>query len=167
MYKIRLSTYEDIPALRYVEAQAGERFREIGYDRIADYDPLDAQEHALAIEDGLSFLLEHEGEPIGFLVGEWVDECLHIAELSVHPNHAGKKLSALLISAAKGACMEAGKARLSLSTFRDVPWNAPYYEKLGFEVISAGQLGPTHAEMKRAQDVVFDTTARVFMVLNV
>ncbi|MGD8327587.1 MAG: GNAT family N-acetyltransferase [Sphingomonadales bacterium] len=166
-YKLRLSTYEDIPALRYIEAQAGQRFRDVGLDKIADHNPLEAEEHALAIEEGLSFVVEADEEPVGFLVADWMDEALHIAEISVHPNHGGHRLGEVLINAAKGLCAEKGKSQLTLSTFRDVPWNAPYYTKLGFEEIDAAYLGKEHRAMKEAQDIVFDQTPRVFMNLKI
>ena len=165
-YKLRLTTYEDIPALRFIEKQAGERFRDVGLAKIADHDPLEAEEHALAIEDGTSFVIAKGEEPVGFLVADWLDEALHIAEMAVHPDHGGQRLGEILINAAKGLCVEKGRKQLSLSTFRDVPWNAPYYATLGFEDIDAAYLGKDHRAMKEAQDVVFDQTPRVFMVLR-
>jgi len=166
-YKLRLTTYEDIPALRFIEKQAGERFRDVGLAKIADHDPLEAEEHALAIEEGLSFVIIKGEEPVGFLVADWLDEALHIAEINVHPDHGGRRLSEVLINAAKGLCAEKGRKYLSLSTFRDVPWNAPYYDKLGFKEIDAAYLGKDHRAMKEAQDIVFDQTPRVFMKLVV
>lgn len=165
-YKLRLTTYEDIPALRFIEKQAGERFREVGLSKIADHDPLEAEEHALAIEDGLSFVITKDEEPVGFLVADWLDEALHIAEISVHPDHGGQRLGEILINAAKGLCAEKGRTLLTLSTFRDVPWNAPYYLKLGFEEVDPAYLGKNHRAMKEAQDIVFDQTPRIFMKLR-
>ncbi len=31
---------------------------------------------------------------------------------------------------------------MTLTTYRDVPWNAPYYARLGFEVVADEDLGP-------------------------
>ena len=31
-------------------------------------------------------------------------------------------------------------AGVTLTTFRDMPWNAPFYERLGFEVMEAASL---------------------------
>ena len=31
---------------------------------------------------------------------------------------------------------------MTLTTFRDVPWNAPYYERLGFTVVEPADQGP-------------------------
>jgi hypothetical protein len=31
---------------------------------------------------------------------------------------------------------------VTLTTFRDVPWNRPWYERLGFRVLGEDELGP-------------------------
>ena len=33
-----------------------------------------------------------------------------------------------------GIAMAEARPTLTLTTFRDVPWNAPYYERMGFVV---------------------------------
>jgi hypothetical protein len=38
--------------------------------------------------------------------------------------------------------VERNVAALTLTTFRDVPWNAPYYARLGFEVFAREHWGP-------------------------
>ena len=37
-------------------------------------------------------------------------------------------------AAAEGGAHKAGLTEITLTTFRDVPWNAPYYERLGYWV---------------------------------
>jgi hypothetical protein len=60
----------------------------------------------------------------------------------------------------------AGLAGLSLSTFREIPWNAPYYRRLGFVEVAA--LTPGIWEI-RAEHLArgLDEDARVFMVRDV
>jgi hypothetical protein len=31
---------------------------------------------------------------------------------------------------------------VTLTTFRDVPWNMPFYARLGFEIVPPEQVGP-------------------------
>jgi hypothetical protein len=40
-----------------------------------------------------------------------------------------------------------GRAAITLTTFRDVPWNAPYYERLGFTVVEPADQGPELAAL--------------------
>ena len=37
---------------------------------------------------------------------------------------------------------ERGYPGVTLSTFRDVPWNGPYYARHGFRVLAPEELGP-------------------------
>jgi len=47
-----------------------------------------------------------------------------------------------------------GFESVTLTTFRDVPWNMPFYERLGFEVV------PTPALSPALRAVVDDETRR-------
>ena len=35
-----------------------------------------------------------------------------------------------------------GRPATTLTTFRDVPWNGPYYARLGYRELDATQVGP-------------------------
>ena len=56
----------------------------------------------------------------------------HLEQLSVHPDHAGRGVGRALLSAACDWAREAGYGDLTLATYRDVPWNAPFYASEGF-----------------------------------
>ncbi len=47
-----------------------------------------------------------------------------------------------MIDAAQGYAVDHGVPSLTLTTFRAVPWNEPYYRRLGFVTLDNGQLGP-------------------------
>lgn len=36
----------------------------------------------------------------------------------------------------------AGRPATTLTTFRDVPWNGPYYRRLGYRVLAQAEIGP-------------------------
>ena len=40
---------------------------------------------------------------------------------------------------------------LTLTTFADAPWNAPYYERLGFRVLRDDELTPGLREIRRTE----------------
>ena len=53
---------------------------------------------------------------------------------------------------------------LTLSTFRSVPWNAPYYARLGFAELPAAELTPGLTEILAAETAFgLDPAERVFM----
>jgi GNAT superfamily N-acetyltransferase len=71
-----------------------------------------------------------------------VDGNLHIAQVAVHPAAAGHRLGAALIEHLARLAVADSAPRLTLTTYRDVPWNAPYYRTLGFGEIPEPELGP-------------------------
>jgi hypothetical protein len=56
---------------------------------------------------------------------------------------------------------------VTLTTFRDVPWNAPYYEQLGFSETTAAALSPAHVDIVRDEaSRGFDPAKRVAMIMR-
>jgi GNAT superfamily N-acetyltransferase len=98
--------------------------------------PIDV--HAAAWARGsLWVAVDAADAPLGFLLAEPVEKWLHLLELDVHPGAQGRGLGAALIDAAAAAAPGFGCDRLSLTTFIDIPWNAPWYRRLGFGEIAA------------------------------
>lgn len=74
-----------------------------------------------------------EGDaPAGFAVAGPLGGFFHLHELSVDPAHGRRGLGAALVATVVAAAREGGFEGVSLSTFRFVPFNAPFYERLGF-----------------------------------
>ncbi|MCC3278944.1 GNAT family N-acetyltransferase [Arthrobacter sp. zg-Y40] len=73
--------------------------------------------------------------PVGFARLEEVDGEAHLEQLSVHPDAAGAGLGRTLVKAALGWAREQGYGSMTLCTFADVPFNAPFYASCGFEVV--------------------------------
>lgn len=72
-------------------------------------------------------------------------------------------MGAALIDHLAGEARAQGHAELSLTTFRDVPWNAPYYARLGFREVH--ELGPELRTLVEAERHALPArAARVAMV---
>ncbi len=56
----------------------------------------------------------------------------HLEQLSVHPHHAGRGIGRSLLRAGCQWAAEQGYPELTLATYRDVPWNGPFYASEGF-----------------------------------
>ena len=56
----------------------------------------------------------------------------HLEQLSVHPDHAGRGLGRALLQAGCDWAAAEGYPELTLATYRDVPWNGPFYASEGF-----------------------------------
>ena len=104
-------------------------------------------------------------EPVGFVVADVVDGCVHIEQVSVHPAHAGQRIGAMLLDYVAAWAAEQHMAGMTLITFRGVPWNAPYYERLGFRELPEADVSPGLAARKAAEGGNF--AARVCMLRDV
>ena len=83
-------------------------------------------------------LVAHVGEAMaGFLLAERFSRELHIWEMDVAPAFQRRGIGAGLVRAAQIDARNTGIAALTLTTFRDVAWNGPFYARLGFEEVTA------------------------------
>lgn len=122
--------------MQEVEVQAGQRFAEHGMPDIAADDPPSLGALWGYCEAGLAWVASREvGPPVAYLLAKPVDTCLHIEQVSVHPDEARQGIGRLLLEHVAREAAERGFRCLTLTTFADVPWNAPYYTTLGFGVL--------------------------------
>ena len=154
----------DLPCLAGIERAAGELFRAIGMDDIADDEPpaLSVYEHAQ--EAGLLWVAAGDGKVVGYVMALQLDGQAHLEQLSVAPAHGRRGLGAALVSAVVAWASALGAPAVTLSTFRDVPWNGPYYERLGFEVVDETAWTPA-LQAVRAHEAAegLDVSGRVIM----
>jgi GNAT superfamily N-acetyltransferase len=72
------------------------------------------------------------GDPFGFSHVEIVDGFAHLGQLSVRPGHMRRGHGSALVRESMREAWLLGHGRLSLTTYRDLPWNGPFYAGLGF-----------------------------------
>ncbi|MEX1056472.1 MAG: GNAT family N-acetyltransferase, partial [Natronospirillum sp.] len=70
--------------------------------------------------------------PVGFALIKPTMSAAHLAEVDVHPDHQQRGIGRRLVLTALEWSATEGYQRVTLTTFTDVPWNAPFYERLGF-----------------------------------
>lgn len=165
IYQIRPARPAEADLLRAVENAAGQAFVAVGYGDIAAQEDTAAPAlRAAALADMLLVIADAADRPAGFLLCSDMDGDLHVQELDVHPDHAGRRLGARLLEAAAAKARQRGLPALSLTTFRSVPWNAPYYARLGFREMLPGEYGPgLRMELARQQAAGFPMADRVAM----
>ncbi len=56
----------------------------------------------------------------------------HLEQLSVHPDHAGAGIGRALLRAGCEWARANGYPEITLATYRDIPWNGPFYASEGF-----------------------------------
>jgi GNAT superfamily N-acetyltransferase len=72
------------------------------------------------------------GKPVGFAQVLEVDAIAHLEQLSVSPEFGRRGYGRRLVRAAAHEAHLRGHKQLTLRTFANVPWNAPFYEECGF-----------------------------------
>lgn len=154
----------DVGRLGAIEVAAGELFRTVGMDDVAGDEGLPVEELEAARADGRLWVARFEDRPVGYALALRLGGQHHLEQLSVHPAHGRRGLGGALVAEVVAWARAGAAPDLTLSTFRDVAWNRPYYERLGFRVIDPSDLSPV------LQDVVaheaqlgLDTSVRVVM----
>lgn len=109
---------------------------------VADDDPPTLAELASFQRDARAWVAVNDADtPAGYLLLDVVDGNAHVEQVSVHPDFAGRRLGEALLDTAGGWARHSGLPAMTLTTFAEVPWNAPYYRRLGFEVLAEHELG--------------------------
>jgi ribosomal protein S18 acetylase RimI-like enzyme len=140
---IRDARTDDLAALRDIERAAGRLFADIGMAEVAEDEPpsLEVLEGYRAA--GRAWVAVNAGdEPVAYLIAEVVDGNAHIEQVSVHPDCARQGIGGALVERAIGWAIERELPAITLTTFVDVEWNAPYYERLGFRTLGEHELTP-------------------------
>lgn len=140
MVRIRDARPDDLPRLVEIEDAAETTFPALSMD----FDPLpggtSVAELAPYAESGRAFVAADGCDrPVGYLLLDPVDGAAHIEQVSVHPDHAGQGIGRELIERAAAWARAHGFASLTLTTYVDVPWNGPYYERLGFRHLASSE----------------------------
>lgn len=162
---IRLARLDELTEIQRIELASGQLFRDVGLDDVADHDPDDIETLSDYVERQQIWVATGQNDrPIGFIMTKVLDGHMYIAEVSVHPDHGKKGIGRALIWHAVKEAAKHGCQKVTLSTFRQVPWNAPFYEKLGFVEVSCTELGADHVEIQEAErEIGLDMAQRVFM----
>ncbi|MFF8311312.1 GNAT family N-acetyltransferase [Streptomyces lydicus] len=158
---IRPPSPGELPLLRAIERAAGEPFRALGMAPVADDEPPTLAELTAFQRAGRALTAYVDGRPVGYLLRAPVDGCTHIEQVSVHPEHARQGIGRALIDRAE---RDGGPVALTLTTFAEVPWNAPYYARLGFRLLADAELTPgLRALRAREAELGLDRWPRVGM----
>ena len=142
-YRIRSAVAADAPMLPEIERSAGVIFGSVaGLEWIA-HDAVSSLSSLLEmIADGTTWVAEDaDANLVGYLGAEPVADALHIWEVAVHTDHQRRGIGARLMAAAEAAAPAVGCTSLTLTTFRGVAWNEPYYANLGYTVIDGDRRG--------------------------
>lgn len=123
-----------------MERAAGESFRAIGMSAVADDEPPSVEVLRGFQRGGLLRVFADERDrPVAYAMAKVAGRCVLVEQVSVHPDHARRGIGARLLDEIGAWGERAGREALVLTTYADVPWNGPYYRRLGFRVLEGGE----------------------------
>ena len=164
---IRAARTSEVERIRQIERRSATRFGDTAYPDIVNDEPSDAKTLATRISDAGLIVAESDGEPVAFLMFRPLEHGAYIEQVDVLPEHAGQRLGAALIEETARIARDRGWRALMLSTFRDIPWNAPFYASLGFRELKPAELnGRLTAILMREKRLGLDADARCAMRLD-
>jgi GNAT superfamily N-acetyltransferase len=141
---LRKAGRDDAAIFPELEQSAGLSFRvdcDIGW--LADADNLPVERYREIIAEGWSWIAEGEqAQPVAFIAATLEGEELHIWEFGVRIEYQRRGIGRLLLQRLIADATIAKIPAMTLTTFRDLPWNAPFYRSMGFELLASGQLNP-------------------------
>lgn len=141
---VRYGSEADIAALTVVELSAGTLFE--GTHMAWAVGQTSAPEHFHpALAQNKLWVADEGGMPVGYLRAERLENSFYIDEISVSASYQRRGIGRVLIEAALVEAAERRFKAASLTTDRTIPWNAPYYERMGFRVLAADQIPPALA----------------------
>ena len=138
--------------LREVERAAGESFRDLGMGAVANNEPLSVKELSIYQRAGHAWVtVDETGRVAGYVLVDVVDGAGYVEQLSVHPDHSRRGLGRALLETVAEWADSQGLSALTLTTFAEVPWNAPYYERCGFRRLAEAEITPGLREVRRRE----------------
>ncbi|SDF65048.1 N-acetylglutamate synthase, GNAT family [Blastococcus fimeti] len=149
---VRPAREDDLPLLREIERAAGRPFAELGMQLVADDEPPSVEELRRYADAGRAWVRTDEaGGPVAYLLADVVDGYAHLEQVSVHPAAAGHGHGRVLVEHLLTWARERDLPAVTLTTYRDVPWNGPYYRRLGFRPVAPAELTPGLRAIRREE----------------
>ncbi|MCO5993671.1 GNAT family N-acetyltransferase [Actinoallomurus rhizosphaericola] len=164
--RIRAARVDELAILQDIEVAAGRWFRDVGMPEIAGDEPLPLDELTRFQEAGMAWVAADPGDrPVAYLIAARIDAGVHVEQVSVHPGSARQGVGRSLLDHVAAWAEAAGEPALTLTTFEDVPWNAPYYVRCGFRRLAEAELTPALRAIRRREAALgLDRWPRVCMV---
>jgi len=163
---LRPAHIRDIPRMQEIERSAAELFRDSPLIDTSQMAVVAMSDHVDAIDAGLSLVAEVDGRVAGFIMGTMHGDDAYLHELDVDLDYQQKGVGAALVKGFVQAARVRGAKTVYLSTFREPPWNAPFYARLGFREVARGDYLPWMTAIEIEQAKFLNIETRVFMRLT-
>lgn len=132
-FYIRPAREDEIDRIREIEDKANEMFAGLQLidESLDEGVPLESLKES--IEKNRTWVACIGADmPIGMVIVSEMDGSVYIEEMDVLPAFARRGVGSMLLGYACEWAKQNCFSAVTLSTFRDVPWNAPFYRRHGF-----------------------------------
>jgi predicted N-acetyltransferase YhbS len=154
-YTIRSARAEELTMLAQIERSAATLFLDTPYAFLANNEPLSLDFVQQRFQAGQVWVaVEKQGMVVGFAITREVDNTIYLQEMDVDPAHGRRGLGAALVETVCAWVQLKGYGAISLSTFCDLPWNAPFYAKLGFRMLDESELSTSFQQIRQQEQGV-------------
>ena len=136
---IRRPRPNEIRLLPQIENQADLRFARVGLQRLIDMPVASIASLQYGRRHGLLWVAASPlGQPVGFALMKLRSRTAWLDQLSVLDRWQRRGYGTALIERSARTAEALGFDALHLSTYRNVPWNGPYYGRRDFEEVPRG-----------------------------
>jgi len=136
---LRAARPEEIALLPQIENAADEQYVRVGLRRVLAMPPASVTSLEHGRRHGMLWVATSPlNRVVGFALMNLPGGTAWLDQLSVLPRWQGRGLGASLIDRTAERARELGHDMLYLSTYLDVPWNAPFYARRGFAPLPRG-----------------------------
>jgi GNAT superfamily N-acetyltransferase len=125
-----------------VEGAALARFADFGLEDTFAQQPTPRRVFLEAVSHDRAWVAQHADDIVGFALAAIVGGLAHLDELDVHPDFGRQGLGRALVEHVHAWAGAGGFTAVTLTTLRDIPFNAPWYARLGYRVLAETELTP-------------------------
>lgn len=143
----------DLQYLAAIEAEAASLFSLTDLPEPLRSTTLSQEVLQVSFRSGLLWVArDANSQVVGYLMASIVDNNFHISQVDVSPKFGRQGIGSRLVDFSLSTASLAGYTLATLTTFKHVRWNAPFYEKFGFYEMATTELGPELASILEYED---------------
>jgi len=140
-YRLRVAEERDLAALPGIERRAAALYASHGVPAsVLEVTRTPAELASGLAGERLWVAADAQDRAVGFALAIELAHGVHLEEIDVDPEHGRRGIGTALVLHVCETARHRGHAHVTLTTFADVPWNAPFYERLGFRVLADSEV---------------------------
>ncbi|MFT6559582.1 MAG: GNAT superfamily N-acetyltransferase [Sneathiella sp.] len=168
IFHYRDAKQQDCVVITAIEMDAGEALRAYGLDHVADL-PVDPAAYLIGLEKECLLLVACDAadKPVGFAFVKPIDGQAHLKEISVSRRFMRQGIGKKLLSLSEKWAKDQGFQKITLTTYEFIPFNAPFYQAMGYSIFSPAKGWPSLLETRQQEKAHgLDVQPRVCMYKN-